>query len=204
MLSAISRIGPELLRACIFSTGEITVPRKEVLNNPNPMRDATQTAVIDRDVVRRCAKIGCTRKEIAAVLGIDPDTLYLHERRDPSITAIIEKGIEEGRASLRMWQRKAAHRGQNAMLIWLGKQDLGQTEKVDPRTLAVGTEDIDLSLLTDEEFNQYRALQEKASRKQRHHDIRAKHNSDYALNLSLPATSTTVTTNAKADTNDEK
>ena len=138
---------------------------KEKLNNPNPIKETPQTKVIDYDQVRRLAKIGCTHKEIAAVLEIDVTTLYFHEKRDPKLKAIIEKGIEQGRADLRRWQHKAARRGQNAMLIWLGKQELGQTEKVDPRTLPQSTENLDLSRLSDAEFAHYRALQDKAAGK---------------------------------------
>lgn len=140
------------------SKGSI-VPRKEYLNKEGPVIEtASRTVILDYEKVRQMAKLGCTRREIAAFFDIDESTLRYHERRDPKLTEKITKGIEEGKAQLRLWQRKAARNGQNAMLIWLGKQELGQTEKVDPRTLPKDA--IDLSRLTDEQFAEYQRLQD--------------------------------------------
>jgi hypothetical protein len=140
----------------------IHMPRKGRLLSGKPMGNGDQAFDLDLEAIKRLARIGCTRKEIAAMLDIDVTTLYLHERRNPLISDIIEKGLEQGRAHLRRWQHKAARRGQNAMLIWLGKQLLGQTEKVDPRTLSPEQAALDLSRLSDEEYSQYRVLVSKA------------------------------------------
>src|SRR5688500_14810065 len=79
---------------------------------------------VDPAVVERTAAIGCTVAEIAVVLGVSKDTL---ERR---FAAAIEKGRERGKRSLRRMQWKTAKSGNPTMQIWLGKQLLGQADKV--------------------------------------------------------------------------
>lgn len=80
-------------------------------------------AKVDPAVVQALARIHCTYPEIAAVVGCSEDTLH---RR---FAGIIEKGKEEGRASLRRMQFKAAEGGSATMMIWLGKQHLGQADE---------------------------------------------------------------------------
>jgi hypothetical protein len=87
---------------------------------------------IDPEQVRGLARLHCTNKEIASVLGCSTDTL---ERR---YAAEIAKGKEEGRAALRRLQWKAANAGNIAMLIWLGKNHLGQTDRQDVTTAGAG------------------------------------------------------------------
>lgn len=79
---------------------------------------------IDESVVEKLASIQCTMIEIAAVVGCSVDTL---ERR---FADTIKTGRAKGRSSLRRLQWEAAQKGSNAMLIWLGKQLLGQSDKL--------------------------------------------------------------------------
>ncbi len=80
---------------------------------------------IDPKQVESLALINCTTAEMAAVIGCSSDTL---ERR---FAAIIKEGREKGRMSLKRKQFQAAMSGNTTMLIWLGKQLLGQTDKVE-------------------------------------------------------------------------
>lgn len=80
---------------------------------------------IDPKLVQDLAAIGCKTTEIATIVGASVDTL------DRRFAAEIEKGRSNLRASLRRWQLEAAKKGNVAMLIWLGKQMLGQTEKIE-------------------------------------------------------------------------
>jgi hypothetical protein len=80
---------------------------------------------IDPKLVQDLAAIGCKTTEIATILGVSVDTL------DRRFADEMEKGRSNLRASLRRWQLEAAKKGNVAMLIWLGKQMLGQTEKVE-------------------------------------------------------------------------
>ena len=78
---------------------------------------------IDEGLVVQLAKIHCTHTEIAAVVGCSVDTLT---RR---FADIIEKAREDGKSSLRRAQWKAALSGDRTLMIWLGKQHLGQNDK---------------------------------------------------------------------------
>ena len=69
----------------------------------------------------------CTQSEIASVLGISVSLL----EHDPEFLRIHKKGMETGKASLRRMQYAAASGGNPTMLIWLGKQYLGQRDKSD-------------------------------------------------------------------------
>lgn len=78
---------------------------------------------IDAEQVLKLAQLGCKNNEIADYFGCSPDTI---EKR---FAAELVKGRSEVRMSLRRWQLEAAKRGQIAMLIWLGKQMLGQQDR---------------------------------------------------------------------------
>jgi transcriptional regulator with XRE-family HTH domain len=78
---------------------------------------------VDEDLLRKLAAIHCTQEEMSAILGVSRDVLT---RR---YSTIIEQGKSEGQMSLRRRQWLAAEGGNVAMLIWLGKQWLKQTER---------------------------------------------------------------------------
>src|SRR5205823_107423 len=79
--------------------------------------------LISAKAVFEMAKIGCTQEEIGRVLGCDPTTIG--RRFKPEL----ERGNTELKVSLRRRQIKSALDGNVTMLIWLGKQFLGQTDK---------------------------------------------------------------------------
>jgi len=83
---------------------------------------------VDRDKLLALAQINCTHSEIASVLGMDLRTLQRRLAEDPELVTIIEKGREEGKASLRRAQWKSALAGDRTMMIWLGKNTLGQSD----------------------------------------------------------------------------
>ena len=74
------------------------------------------------DEVELMAKIGCTDSEIADHFNIKDDTL----RRN--FADNITKGRSELKQRLRKAQLKVAFEGNATMLIWLGKNILGQQE----------------------------------------------------------------------------
>lgn len=82
---------------------------------------------IDYTQARRLAEIQCTIAEIAHVFGVSDTKL----KRDAEFRAVYDQAREHGKASLRRLQWAAARRGSTAMLIWLGKQYLGQTDRVE-------------------------------------------------------------------------
>jgi len=78
---------------------------------------------IDPKMVERLAKLHCTQTEITTILGCDRKTIY--NRFSPAS----EKGHQVGNVRLRRLQWKAAARGNATMLIFLGKQYLGQSDR---------------------------------------------------------------------------
>lgn len=80
---------------------------------------------INWEDVRKLSLLQCTQNEIASFLGVSVDTLL----RRKEFCELHKKGMEEGRMSLRRLQWKKAQEGNTTMLIWLGKQYLGQSDK---------------------------------------------------------------------------
>ncbi len=70
------------------------------------------------------AKIHCTMVEIASVLKVSERTLRRRFGR------IIETHRAGGRTSLRRAQWSKALAGNPTMMIWLGKQELGQRDQI--------------------------------------------------------------------------
>lgn len=79
--------------------------------------------------VERLAAIQCTEEEIALALGCSIDTVRDRKRNDEDFSNALLKGRGTGKASLRRSQFALATAGNATMLIWLGKQYLGQQDK---------------------------------------------------------------------------
>ena len=92
---------------------------------------------IDPAKVELLAGCGCTVEEIAAKLDCSKDTL---ERR---YAAHIIKGRDVGRSSIRGKQFERAMKGSDTMLIWLGKQTLGQRDKSDISITTISDEELE-------------------------------------------------------------
>jgi hypothetical protein len=80
------------------------------------------------EVLENLFSIGCTDYEVAGVLGISTATLE-RRKREPAFREVCERGPLKGNASLRRSQFQTATGGNPAMLIWLGKQRLGQLDR---------------------------------------------------------------------------
>ncbi len=86
---------------------------------------------IDMEMLASMVGIQCTAEECARILGLSSDTI---DRRLKQITGkgfaeFYKKHSDEGKMSLRRAQFKAATEDRNpTMLIWLGKQMLGQKD----------------------------------------------------------------------------
>ena len=77
---------------------------------------------IDEELLYKLATIHCTMKEMVDIIGVSEDTL---KRR---YAGIIAKGKAEGKMRLRRKQIEVAMSGNPALLIFLGKAMLGQSE----------------------------------------------------------------------------
>lgn len=86
---------------------------------------------IDYDKLKELCNIQCTGEECAAVLGVDYDTINRALKRDghKNFADYLEKNSLGGKASLRRRQFKAAEEGNATMLVWLGKNWLGQKDE---------------------------------------------------------------------------
>lgn len=91
--------------------------------------------------IRGLGQIQCTRKEAAAVLGVNEDTFSDFLRLHTDCFEAFEYGREEGCVSLRRTQLKMAETSAS-MAIWCGKQYLGQSDKSDNTTKVSGELDI--------------------------------------------------------------
>ena len=80
---------------------------------------------LDIRQVEQLAEYGCTDTEMASFFDIPRTTL------ERNYEHYITKGRESGKIRLRQYQWAAAKKGNVAMLIWLGKQILGQSDKQD-------------------------------------------------------------------------
>ena len=78
---------------------------------------------IDPKLVIHLASIGHTIEEIAALCDCGKDTIYRH------FASACEKGRKLAEGQIRRKQFERAMAGSDTMLIWLGKQMLGQRDK---------------------------------------------------------------------------
>ena len=102
--------------------------------------------VVDIEILKNLASIGCPDYEIASVLNISAKTLKRN------YADIVEQFKEKGKASLRkkMWD-KAVKKDNTHMQIWLSKNYLGmkdrtQTENINeplPLVIDAKAEDVD-------------------------------------------------------------
>ena len=92
---------------------------------------ARPKATIEWAKVDRMMEAGCTGPEVAATLGVCPDTLYRACERDNKIGFADYSAIKRasGDRLLKVKQFEVAMTGDKTMLVWLGKQRLGQSEK---------------------------------------------------------------------------
>lgn len=79
--------------------------------------------------------IHCTQEEICAVLDISEDTLTTRCKEDHRCTFSEYSKTKRrvGRTSLRRRQYQVAMSGDRAMLIWLGKNWLKQSDKIEQK-----------------------------------------------------------------------
>lgn len=80
---------------------------------------------IDEDELVQLASDGAKNAELAAYFGVDEQTIANR------FSKILTKTRSIRRMRLRQTQTRKAHTGDATMLIWLGKNELDQTDKVE-------------------------------------------------------------------------
>ncbi len=89
---------------------------------------------IDFNKVDKYLYAGCNGVSIASMIGVAPDTLYLRVEAEKGMTfsAYAQLKRSQGDDMLRVKQFESAYEDkEKTMLIWLGKQRLGQKDKIE-------------------------------------------------------------------------
>lgn len=96
---------------------------------PKPYTPGTNRPIIIVDEVYKLGLLKCTQREIAAFFGVSTQAVEERFRKDKRCREAYLTGYERGSISLRRAQmQRAIEDGSDTMLIWLGKQHLGQTD----------------------------------------------------------------------------
>ena len=94
-----------------------------------PGRRGPKPRWVDPDQLEKLAELGCSLQEVATLFDFkSPTSIKTRIRREPWKSAW-QRGRAKLRIALREAQWKAALAGNTSMLIWLGKQYLGQTNR---------------------------------------------------------------------------
>ena len=93
------------------------------------------TKIINQKNFEALCSIQCTKDEICHVLEIDEKTLtkWCKKIYKKAFSEVFKIKRGAGKVSLRRSQWKAAQAGNITMLIWLGKQYLKQSDKIDQK-----------------------------------------------------------------------
>ena len=90
---------------------------------------------IDQVEFEKLCSMQCTREEIYSWFGVSKETLlrWCKNTYDTDFETAFKKFSDKGKVSLRRAQLYKATTGKmdTTMLIWLGKQYLGQTDKIE-------------------------------------------------------------------------
>lgn len=91
---------------------------------------------IDKNQFESLCNLQCTLEEIAGFFKCCDDTInnWCKATYGDNFSGVYKIYSQNGKISLRREQFKLAQKGNASMLIWLGKQWLGQTEKVEQST----------------------------------------------------------------------
>lgn len=84
----------------------------------------------DYEHIAKLAQIGASDETIAWFMGMGLSHFKMMRQAEPELEQAIIKGRLNMRTVLHAKQFEAARRGDTKMLIWLGKNYLGQTEQV--------------------------------------------------------------------------
>jgi hypothetical protein len=106
---------------------------------------------IDLDELEKLAAMHCTEAEVAAWFSkpgqtISQSAMSRRLKREP-LKTVWAQGWAKGAISLRRQQKQRADAGDKTMLIWLGKQWLGQADKSEVRTSTLDSIEAELDAI---------------------------------------------------------
>lgn len=108
--------------------------RTGIPSRPDAKKTGPKPRTYDWQKIANMFAIGCNMEEVANVEGISSDYLRIACERENHMTLkqFMMKHRDTGKLSLRRAQyRSAIEKGNVAMQIWLGKNWLGQSDKID-------------------------------------------------------------------------
>ena len=85
-------------------------------------------AVLSAAELEGLGRLQCTNAELGAYFGLTERQIINRRAKDPELDEAIKRGNNQGRISLRRKQFEAAMAGDRTMLVWLGKNTLGQRD----------------------------------------------------------------------------
>lgn len=104
--------------------------KKKSENTELPKRGAGRPkAEIDFEVVKKLSAMFAKDYEIAGFFGLSLGCISNMRKNNPEFKAAFDAGRAQGRLNLRRKQLERANEGSDTMLIWLGKNELGQGDK---------------------------------------------------------------------------
>jgi hypothetical protein len=123
--------------------------------------------IIDKDQFEDLCKIQCTLNEIASFFDCSEDHIENWVKREykENFSDVFGKKRGTGKVSLRRTQWQEAHKGNTALLIFLGKQFLGQADKVETNLRStdgsMSPQKINYGELTKDELKQLNDIAER-------------------------------------------
>jgi len=106
-----------------------------VLEKSNPSYGYRGALLPDPVTLQRIAdlaRINATNKEIASALRVSEETFIRFKAQNPVVSEVLDAERGDGKVSLRRAQwRAAVDEGSVPMMIWLGKNELGQSDKAE-------------------------------------------------------------------------
>lgn len=109
---------------------------------------------IDKNLFEKLCELQCTETEISGVFDVCEDTLnnWCKNTYDMTFSDTFKKKSSKGKMSLRRLQYRLADDGSTAMAIWLGKQWLNQTDKVEQVVKNDITPTLQVEIVNNEEL----------------------------------------------------
>lgn len=122
---------PTVKKADKKNTGIVVKKKRAPKVIPEGTKDGRPKLEVDWIAVEEMCKIHCTGEEIAAISKMSYDTLKkaIRKKYDLTFTQYYKEKSADGKMSLRRKQFKSAvEDGNTTMLVWMGKQLLGQRD----------------------------------------------------------------------------
>ncbi len=129
------RVSEKKINAAVKATKKKVSKKKAPAKHKTAGKRGRPKFAPDLDDVRSLAELQCTNEEMAGFFHVSVKTIERHRKDDSEFDEAVTLGKLNGKVSLRRAQMRKALSGNVSMLIWLGKNMLGQAEKVENRAV---------------------------------------------------------------------